>query len=44
MAAGSVIYAESDSSSELNTLINKYNLGFCDSSDGEDDLIKFIKM
>ena len=43
MAAGSVIYAESDSSSELNTLINKYNLGFCDSSDGEDDLINFIK-
>ena len=32
MAAGSVIYAEADNESELNRLINKYDLGLCDDS------------
>ena len=44
MAAGSVIYAESDSTSELNNLIDKYNLGMCDSSNNTKGLIEFIRI
>jgi glycosyltransferase involved in cell wall biosynthesis len=44
MAAGSVIYAESDSTSELNNLIDKYDLGMCDSSNDTKGLIEFISV
>lgn len=43
MAAGSVIYAESDDSSELSRLISNYDIGLCDSSQGVETLVKFIK-
>lgn len=44
MAAGSIIYAESDASSELNRLINKYDIGLCDSSKDVESLVQFIKL
>jgi glycosyltransferase involved in cell wall biosynthesis len=44
LAAGSVIYAESDSSSELNRLISTYDVGFCDSSKSVEKLVSFIKL
>tara|TARA_Y100001936_G_C16068909_1_gene669170 strand:+ start:652 stop:1806 length:1155 start_codon:yes stop_codon:yes gene_type:complete len=44
MAAGSVIYAESDETSELNDLINTYELGICDSSGGTEELVRFIEL
>lgn len=43
MAAGSIIYAESDSSSELSRLIESYELGLCDSSQEVDGLVAFVK-
>ena len=43
MAAGSIIYAESDSTSELNDLINNKKLGFCDDSKDIKRFINFIK-
>ena len=42
MAAGSVIYAEADKKSELNRLINKYDLGLCDDSLDIQNLKTFI--
>jgi glycosyltransferase involved in cell wall biosynthesis len=42
MAAGSVIYAEADNESELNRLINKYDLGLCDDSIENKNLKTFI--
>jgi glycosyltransferase involved in cell wall biosynthesis len=44
MSAGSVIYAESDDTSELNRLINIYDLGMCDSTKGVQKFIEFIKI
>ena len=44
MAAGSVVYAESDKSSELNRLITNYDIGLCDSSKDVESLVKFIKL
>ena len=43
MAAGSVIYAESDPSSELARLIDLHHLGLCDSSQGIENLVRFIR-
>ena len=43
MAAGSIIYAESDETSELNSLINLKNLGLCDSSKDIHNFVEFIK-
>lgn len=44
MAAGSAIYAESDTSSELNRLISVYDIGLCDSSKDVDRFVTFIKL
>jgi len=44
MSAGSVIYAESDNTSELNRLINEYDLGMCDSTQDVKKLIGLIKL
>lgn len=43
MAAGSVIYAEADKSSELNRLISNYDIGLCDDSKDVNGLISFIE-
>ena len=43
MSSGSVIYAEADNKSELNRLIQQYDLGICDSSRDTENLINFIK-
>ena len=42
MAAGAAIYAESDNTSELHWLINKYDLGLCDSSRAIQKFSEFI--
>lgn len=44
MAAGSAIYAEADDNSELKRLIDKYDLGMCDSEHGITNLVKFIEI
>jgi len=43
MSAGSVIYAESDNTSELNELIKNNKIGLCDSTQGTEIFINFIK-
>jgi glycosyltransferase involved in cell wall biosynthesis len=43
MSAGSVIYAESDSTSELNSLITMNDLGMCDNTQDINKFLKFIK-
>lgn len=42
MAAGTAVYAESDKKSELNRIINKYNIGLCDDLKNIDNLKPFI--
>ena len=44
MAAGCAIYAESDSTSELNSLIKHYKIGMCDSSNETQGLIDFTQL
>jgi len=44
MSAGSAIYAESDSTSELNRLINMNDLGMCDNTQDINKFLKFIKV
>ena len=44
MSAGSVIYAESDNTSELNRLINMNDLGMCDNTQDINKFLKFIKV
>jgi glutaredoxin len=43
MSAGSVIYAESDNTSELNELIKNNKIGLCDSTQDPEIFINFIK-
>jgi glycosyltransferase involved in cell wall biosynthesis len=42
MAAGSVIYGESDSTSELSKLIKTFDIGLCDSTQSIDIFVNFI--
>lgn len=42
MSAGSVIYAESDKTSELNALITKNNIGMCDDDQNIEGFVRFI--
>lgn len=42
MAAGSVVYGETDSTSELSKLINKFDIGLCDSTQSIDKFVSFI--
>jgi len=42
MSAGSVIYAEADKKSELNRLINFYDIGICDDTKDTQKMIEFI--
>ena len=42
MSAGSVIYAEADKESELNRLINLYDIGVCDDKKDAQKMIEFI--
>ena len=42
MSAGSVIYAESDKTSELNALITKNNIGMCDDDQNTAGFVRFI--
>ena len=44
MSAGTVIYAESDSTSELNRLIKIHDLGMCDSTQNIERFVEFIKL
>ena len=44
MAAGCAIYAESDITSELNSLIKHYEIGMCDSSHETQGLIDFTQL
>jgi glycosyltransferase involved in cell wall biosynthesis len=44
MAAGAVIYAEADQSSELNQLIQRHEIGLCDSSRDVSNFVEFIKL
>ena len=44
MSAGSVIYAESDNTSELDRLINVNDLGMCDNTQDVNKFLEFIKI
>lgn len=42
MAAGTVVYAEADKKSELNRIINKYDIGLCDETKNIEKFKSFI--